>query len=284
MHNLPLIRSIAHRYHLSAEQFVGAMEATLPIAARVGTRMNDRHVAAIAKASGLPASADVFASPEGLYYEALRYAHACTWPRPASADDVPTKVTPATAVRQLVRETYARFEDNPNALRLIASENIFGDGDISPLIGVLKDSPVVLHVDRVLMLGHDIGAFREGVSAEDVYILMSSLCSFAITQGRTFHALYGMDAFDETNRRGLVELTCDAVLAFLTTTMPTEQGSSYTHSSHSAAVGSSVAASLYSTDHSAAGTHPLGDGAGFGPLDSDATTGGHAGVSDLYHD
>ena len=90
--------------------------------------------------------------------------------------------------------------------------------------------------------------------------------------------------YNKPNRRGLVELTCDAVLAFLTTTMPTEQGSSYTHSSHSAAVGSSVAASLYSTDHSAAGTHPLGDSAGFGPLDSDATTGGHAGVSDLYHD
>ena len=54
-----------------------------------------------------------------------------------------------------------------------------------------------------------------------------------------------MDSSTPENEDGLRTLTCDAVIAFLTTTMPTNQGASYTHASHSSVIGTSVAASLY---------------------------------------
>ena len=243
---MPQIQKSAARFGLTAEQYAAAMEATLPIAARVGERLSERHLIAIANAGSMQPGNALLASGDTVYHEALRYAHLCIWPQPTSAEAPIGKITPAAAVRDLVTKTYLRFQDHPHAVRLIVSENLFGNPDFASTAGLLEDSPVVLHLDRVLMLGHDIGAFREGVSAEDVYVLISSLCSFAITQGPLFHSLYGMNPADEANTKGLIELTVDAVLAFLTTTMPTSQGSSYTHSSQSATVGSSVAASLYS--------------------------------------
>lgn len=267
---MPQIQKSAARFGLSAEQYAAAMEATLPIAARVGARLNDRHLVAIANAGGFPPSSELLASSENLYHEALLYAHLCIWPEPTFTEKPIGKVTPAAAVREVVTKTYLRFQEHPHAVRLIASENLFGNPDFASTAGLAEESPVVLDLDRVLMLGHDIGAFREGVSAEDVYVLISSLSSFAITQGPLFHSLYGMNPTDERNTKGLIELTVDAVLAFLTTTMPSNQGTSYTHSSQSSKMGSSVATSLYS---------------GGSDFDCDGHTGSSSSTSeDLYGD
>jgi hypothetical protein len=110
---------------------------------------------------------------------------------------------------------------------------------------VLESSPVVLQIDRVLMRGQDYGAFRPGISAEDVYVLITSLCCFPASQGTTFHTHYGTDLDNAQTVDGLEKLACDAVLAFLTTSMPTTQGSSYTHASPTKTTPSSVSASLY---------------------------------------
>lgn len=246
MHNDPHLPQSARHYDLSAEQYIAALEATLPVIARVGSNLTDSHLKSIASQSRLPRENSLLQDNEALYEEALRYAHSSIWPLPVSQEeDQGARQTPVEALRELVRATFVRFQTHPNAVRAIVSENMFGTADLTRRIGFLEESPVVLHLDRVLMRGHDIGAFRYGVSAEDVFILITSLCAFATTQGPLFHALYGMDATDEPNSRGLSEMTCDAVVAFLTTTMPTSQGTSYTHSSPSGSHGTSVAASLY---------------------------------------
>ncbi|WOH93922.1 hypothetical protein [Corynebacterium urealyticum] len=108
--------------------------------------------------------------------------------------------------------------------------------------------PVILQIDRALLRGHDLGAFRTGVSAEDVYILILGLSGFATLHRNTFYALYGMDVREPHNESGVTELACDAVVAFLTTPMRTRQDNSYTHSSPSEIVGESVAASLYDSE------------------------------------
>lgn len=246
MQNKPHLPASATWYGLGDKQYIQAMNATVNIAVRVGAAFTPQHLAAIAQAARLSPTCELLSSPERLFEEALRYAHSSIWPVPLNGYDNPEMDrSPVREMRNLVGATYTRFATHPNAVRLIVAENLLGDPQLVHRVGVLEDSPVVLHIDRVLMRGHDIGAFRSGVSAEDTYVLITSLCSFAVTQGATFHALYGMDSTTADNEAGLQRLTCDAVIAFLATTMPTTQGTSYTHASHSSVLGSSVAASLY---------------------------------------
>lgn len=246
MQNKPHLPASAAWYALSDQQYIRVMNAAVTIAVRVGATFTSQHLATIARVARVSATCDLLASPSRLYEEALRYAHSSIWPVPLNGYDNPEMDrSPVREMRNLVGATYTRFATHPDSVRLIVAENLLGDPELVHRVGVLEDSPVVLHIDRVLMRGHDIGAFRNGVSAEDTYALITALCSFAVTQGTTFHALYGMDSREASNEAGLRNLTCDAVIAFLTTTMPTKQGNSYTHASHSSVIGSSVAASLY---------------------------------------
>lgn len=247
--NSPHLPLSAGRYELSRPEYIAVMNAALPRLVILGSRLSPEDLREVAVAAGVEPASALLESGTVLYEEALRFAHSSLWPVIAMDTEEFLAMTPADALRALVRATYRRFRTHTDAVRLIAAENVFAHPNSPLRAGLLEESPVILHLDRVLMRGHDVGAFREGVSAEDVYVVILSLCSFAATQAATFHALYGMNAFDERNTEGLMELTADAVVAFLTTTMPTNQGTSYTHSSVSAAVGASVAARLYSAEH-----------------------------------
>lgn len=244
--NLPATWSC---YGLTRDQYVALMYHSLPILARVGATLSRNMIRTITHASGVPASCSLLQDGAALYEEGLRFAMRQVWvPSPTAGVEDLSTTTPADAIRTLVRITYRRFQANPDALRLIISENLFGTAERTHRVGVFEESPVVLQLDRVLMRGHDVGAFRSGVSAEDLYILILSLCGFPVSVGSTFQMLYGMNVTDAANAAGMEALVQDAVLAFLTTHMPTSQGTSYTHSSLSPGVGSSVAASLYSNE------------------------------------
>lgn len=244
--NLPATWS---SYGMTASQYVSLMRHSLPVLARRGTRIDSAVMREIATAAKVPFLGKLLHDPQLLYEEGLRFALRQTWPLEADlgSDDLSNSV-PAEALREVVRTTYRRFQHNPDSVALIVSENLFGSSEASRRVGVMEESPIVLRLDRILMRGHDVGAFRGGVSAEDLYILILSLCGFPVSVGSTFHMLYGMNVADSVNTRGMEELAADAVVAFLTTPMPTNQGSSYTHSSLSAGVGPSVAASLYSRE------------------------------------
>jgi hypothetical protein len=183
--------------------------------------------------------------------------------------------SPAEAVRALVRTAYRRHRAHPDAVRLILTENIQGHAHVTGRPETLESSPVVLQIDRVLMRGQDFGAFRPGISAEDVYVLITSLCTFPAAQGSTFHGHYATDVDYGPTVDGLEMLACDTVLAFLTTSMPTDQGSSYTHASPTVMTPGSVSASLYSAgdgdstatgEEDAATTPPTEEGEETGPV------------------
>lgn len=246
---MPSLPNSAARYEMAASQYRSALEAVLPAAARAGYHFTEADIVTAARAAGIAPTHDLFANTRELYHEALRYAHALIWPEWSQDEALALeKMIPGEAVRRFVDVTMRRFHDHPDAVRLIVSENMFNRSDLSSTVGVLEDSPVVLMIDRMLMRGHDVGAFRTGVSAEDVFVLVTALCAFPLTQGHAFHALYGMNITDAQNSVGMTLMASDAVVAFLSTTMDTTQGASYTHSSHSHSMGSSVAASLYSSE------------------------------------
>ena len=235
---------------LSEEQYVELMNFALPVLARSGIELGEPVLQDLAKAARIEPTARILQDPRQLYEEALRFSFRQLWPSEQQLEDTSDldDAIPADALRALVIGTYRRYRAHPDAVRLIITENLFSIADVAQRPGVLEESPVALQMDRVLMRGHDVGAFRERVSAEDLYIVILSLSVFPMASGSTFHSLYGMNATDEVNTAGLEALVADTVLAFVTTNMPTSQGSSYTHSSLSPSVGSSVAARLYSRE------------------------------------
>lgn len=239
------------RYGCSIDEYRLILDTALPELVRSGLQANTGDIAV---GAGVPADHPLLSDVEGLYDEALRYAFRLIWPRPSDMDV--EDYSPAEAVRALVRTAYRRHRAHPDAVRLILTENIQGHAHVTGRPEALEPSPVVLQIDRVLMRGQDFGAFRPGISAEDVYILITSLCTFPAAQGSTFHGHYATDVDYGPTVDGLEMLACDTVLAFLTTSMPTGQGSSYTHASPTIMTPGSVSASLYSAgdgDGSAAG-------------------------------
>ncbi|KAB1551408.1 hypothetical protein GC425_06840 [Corynebacterium sp. zg254] len=245
---MPVLPNSAARYELAPSQYRAAMDVLLPVAAHVGYHFSADDISSAAHAADIAATHELFSNTKELYHEALRYAHSRIWPTWSQEDsDELERMIPGDAIRRFSLATFERFREFPDAVRLIVAENMFQRATITTTVGILEDSPVVLVIDRLLMRGHDVGAFRTGVSAEDLFVLLTSLCAFPITQGPIFHALYGMDISDAQNTEGMGKMISDATVTFLSTTMATTQGSSYTHSSHSPSLGSSVAASLYSS-------------------------------------
>lgn len=228
------------RYACPPEEYRLILDTALPELVRSGLQADTR---AIAVGAGISPAHQLLRDTPVLYDEALRYAFRLLWPRPEDLDV--ERLVPAEAVRSLVRTAYRRHRARPDAVRLIVTENVSSRGHVEGRNDVLETSPVVLQIDRVLMRGQDFGAFRPGISAEDVYVLITSLCCFPATQGTMFHLLYGTDMDHSATVGGLENMVCDTVLAFLTTSMPTSQGSSYTHAVPTSTTPSSVSASLY---------------------------------------
>ncbi len=228
------------RYGCSPEDYRLVLDTAIPELVRSGLAAKTSDIAV---GAGVSPNHPLLRDTQVLYDEALRYAFRLIWPRPEDLDV--ERLVPAEAVRALVRTAYRRHRAHPDAVRLIITENIAGHGHVGGRSDVLESSPVVLQIDRVLMRGQDFGAFRSGISAEDVYVLITSLCCFPASQGTTFHNHYGTDLDHTQTVDGLEKLVCDTVLAFLTTSMPTNQGSSYTHATPTNMTPSSVSASLY---------------------------------------
>ncbi|AHW64748.1 Transcriptional regulator, TetR-family [Corynebacterium glyciniphilum AJ 3170] len=228
------------RYDCPPDEYRLILDTAIPELVRSGLSADTRDIAV---GAGVPPTHPLLRDTRVLYDEAIRFAFRRLWPRPEDLDV--ERLVPAEAVRSLVRTAYRRHRANPDAVRLIISENVLSRTHLEGRSDVLESSPVVLQIDRVLMRGQDYGAFRPGISAEDVYVLITSLCCFPASQGTMFQLLYGTDMDHAATVDGLEKLACDTVLAFLTTSMPTTQGSSYTHAAPTTTTPSSVSASLY---------------------------------------
>lgn len=166
-----------------------------------------------------------FGDKKGLYLQTFYLAIAQLRPAP-EALELETTV-PVDGVRKVVEVIYRQFQTHPNAARLFLMENLYGYGEIDTAKAFTEQSSVLLQMDKLLMLGQDAGAFRPGISALDVYILIASICMFRVSNRNTFLMLYKTDLLSEENTDGMLRLCTDAALSFLTSNMPNTGGMSY---------------------------------------------------------
>lgn len=166
-----------------------------------------------------------FGDKRGVYRAALsRATHLLSPPSSELQDFYPV---PAEGMHAVLIAISERYLNNPDATQLLLRENLNPVLDPGGYPTLREDTEVALHINRLLIRGQDSGAFRPGVSADDVLMVTRSLLAYRVSTHRTATAVWGVDLATPENTRGLTRLTVDSVLALLTANIPDNGDSSY---------------------------------------------------------
>ena len=171
-----------------------------------------------------------FGDKKGLYHRALVEAISLLNPLPQDLE-LDSSV-PVEGVRKLVDAIYGRFLHHPEAVRMLLLENLHQVLGVAEMAALFDESSVSLHLDKLLMLGQDAGAFRPGISADDIFLLIYSITFYRIANRDIIVNLFGVDMASEENTAGMHRFVVDTVLAFLTSNIPDSGHRSYLTPSH----------------------------------------------------
>lgn len=101
------------------------------------------------------------------------------------------ELNPTDSLRRLAELTYDHHLENADFIRLVSIENIHRGRFISKLESLHDLSqPAVTILDGIISQGKEEGAFREGVNALDLHLLISSYCVFQVANSYTFSFLF----------------------------------------------------------------------------------------------
>ncbi len=134
---------------------------------------------------------------------------------------------PVEGIRRFVDAIYHGMVQHPEAIRLLLRENL--DPVLTPgeATSLRSESEVILQLERLLLMGQDVGAFRPGISAADVVVLIASLSFFRTSNSITLDEFSAINLLSPANTEGMRRLTIDAVLTFLTSNIPDSGYESY---------------------------------------------------------
>lgn len=162
-----------------------------------------------------------FGSKEALYLAVLERIYACL--RESQKDEDLRGLPPLEGMRRLVGNTFDHFVATPDLIRLMSVENIhYGQHlkrseAIRPLYGRLLDT-----LRQILRRGQAEGVFRAHVDEVDLYLSISGLAYFFLSNQHTLSWLLERDFVAPervaARRRHVVEM----VLSYLTQSSPEE--------------------------------------------------------------
>lgn len=169
-----------------------------------------------------------FGDKRGLYQAALAEAVRRLQPEPEAM--VVDSSIPVEGVRRVIDALNDCYLAHPESVALLRTENLQKVLPLAEMPPLVDHTPVILNLDRLLLLGQDAGAFRPGISAYDVYFLVIALLSRGIVDQPVPQNLYGTDMSSPANVEGTHRMTVDAVLAFLTANISDAGRDSYLNS------------------------------------------------------
>lgn len=179
--------------------------------------LNGGRVDQIAEASGVNKNLiyHYFGSKDDLYLEVLETTYAGL--RAQQKDDELLALPPAEAMARLVENTFDHFAATPDLIRLMSIENIHYAAHlkrstrVKPLYGGLLDT-----LEVILKRGQASGVFRPRVDAVDLYLSISGLAYFFLSNQHTLSWLLDREFVSprriSARRRHVVEM----VLSYLT--------------------------------------------------------------------
>jgi TetR/AcrR family transcriptional regulator len=156
-----------------------------------------------------------FKSKDGLFAAVLEDIYTTIRER---QHDIEVKMQdPVVGIRALVNFTIEVFDEHPEFVSLLNSENLAKAKHIknSNKIIAMYD-PLLSTIKDLLRRGAATGAFRKGVSAVDLYIFVTAMASYAISNRYTLSTILGIDIHAPARRKLRGRQITDMVIAYLT--------------------------------------------------------------------
>jgi AcrR family transcriptional regulator len=155
-----------------------------------------------------------YGSKEGLFLAVLEKQYAEF--RAAEEQLHITEEDPAAAVRTLARFVWDWYYRNPEFIRLVNSENLHEARHlkkstqlhqlINPVVNVLAD---------IVKRGQKKGVFRDNVDVSQLYLTISALGYYVLSNRYTISAVIGRDMAAQDEHERFAELHTEMLLAYL---------------------------------------------------------------------
>lgn len=155
-----------------------------------------------------------FESKEALFIEVMERAYAAM--RRRQDELVSTDDDPVTEMRRMVELTIQHFVDQPSLISLLATENLHKAKHIkqSEVIETMFN-PLRSTLSDLLVHGQEKGLFRLDVDWVDLYVSISGLGSYAISNRHTLSYVLGIDIATAERMRKRIEHAANMVMSYL---------------------------------------------------------------------
>lgn len=125
-------------------------------------------------------------------------------------------VAPVEAVTRLAHFVWDYYRDHPELLRLINNENLHEARYLHKSTRIREMiSPIVAMLGNVLTRGQKAGLFRNDVDPLRLYVTLSGLGYYIVSNRFTLAATLGRDFSAEDERAEMVRINTEVLLAYL---------------------------------------------------------------------
>jgi AcrR family transcriptional regulator len=155
-----------------------------------------------------------FGSKEQLFTAVLEHA-LCALTDAEKAFDL-SDLAPVEAITRLAHFVWDYYRDHPELLRLVNNENLHEARYLqkSTRIGEMI-SPIVATLSSILERGQRAGLFRANVDPLRLYVVLSGLGYYIVSNRFTLEATLGRDFSTPIERSEMVSMNTELLLAYL---------------------------------------------------------------------
>lgn len=155
-----------------------------------------------------------FGSKDGLYLKVLEDIYRQM--RHAQGDLALSELPPVEGMRRLVANTFDHFARTPALIRLMSVENIHNARHLKKSTSVKPlYAPLLAAIRALLSRGQKAGVFRRNVDAVDLYISISGLAYFYLSNRHSLSWIFDQALDDPKRLRQRREHVVAVILGFL---------------------------------------------------------------------
>ena len=155
-----------------------------------------------------------FGSKEKLYIAVLEQVY--TEIREAEGELELDHLAPVAAIRRIVQFTFDYYLSHEGFVRLVVAENQAKGRHLKKSAAMRAlNRPIIDTLGGVIARGQAAGAFRSGIDAVDVHMMIAALGMFNVTNRHTFAAIFQREMGAKGDVRRRRELITEAILRYL---------------------------------------------------------------------
>ncbi|MEM5329055.1 TetR/AcrR family transcriptional regulator [Paraburkholderia sp. JHI2823] len=125
-------------------------------------------------------------------------------------------LAPVEAITRLAHFVWDYYRDNPELLRLVNNENLHEARYMQKSTRIREMiSPIVATLGAILTRGESAGLFRPSVDPLRLYVTLSGMGYYIVSNRYTLNATLGRDFSAAAERAEIIQLNTEMLLAYL---------------------------------------------------------------------